>query len=74
VTLSLEVVAEELGLSRGHLAKVVDSGALEVQDDGGVRRGDLARYETRLREARARDAEALAHRDELEDQLLDLID
>jgi excisionase family DNA binding protein len=77
-TLTPSQAAKILGISRGHLYKVLDSGALAFdivgERDRRINQADLVDYQTRLQRARAEQARDLARRDSIEDELLDHMD
>jgi excisionase family DNA binding protein len=77
-TITPSQAAKLLGISRGHLYKVLDSGALAFdivgERDRRITYSDLVDYQARLQRARAAQARDLARRDAIEDELLDHMD
>lgn len=67
--------AKSLGVSRTHLYKVLDSGALPYsvvgERDRRIRLTDFLSYQKDVQSARKRDAENTATMDSLEDEVLD---
>jgi len=71
------VAAKVIGVSRPHLYKILDSGALQYTNAGRDRRvrvADLHAYLAKTNAARRADAEFLANRGEGNASLVDLID
>jgi excisionase family DNA binding protein len=74
-TLTPAQAAKLLGVSRTHFYKVLDAGALPFhvvgERDRRIRVADLLAYQDRVMLARSADAEAIAHRTELQDDVFD---
>ncbi|WP_454130821.1 helix-turn-helix domain-containing protein [Microbacterium lacticum] len=70
--------AKVLGMSRTHLYKILDSGALPHHVVGArdrrIAATDLVEYRARMHEAQKRMAEAAARTDDLDDLVLDEFD
>lgn len=70
--------AAMLGVSRTHLYKILDAGLLPFhvvgERDRRISMEDLRRYLARTMAFRAADAQSIAKRDQLEDDLIDFMD
>ena len=74
-TLTPSQASRLLGVSRSHLYKVLDAGTLAFhvvgERDRRIRLADFLAYRDRVMNVRATDAEAIARRGDLEDDVFD---